>query len=65
VIFDASVGECLILDCGGDWSIDRKVTEKCLNLGNAHILRVALIVKQNVTPDPLKVGFFWCDKSNV
>jgi hypothetical protein len=50
--------EGLVLGGGGDVAFDGKVTEKGFDLGNAHVLGMTLVVKQNVTPNPLNVGFF-------
>jgi hypothetical protein len=49
---------------GGDVFDDRKVAEESLNIGNTHILGVTLVMKQNVTFDPLNIGFF-CTMSVV
>ena len=42
----------------GDIALNGEMTEECLNFWNANFLWVAFIVKQDVTPDPLDVGFF-------
>jgi hypothetical protein len=50
--------EGLILGGSRDLAINGEVAEKGFNLWNAHFLWVAFIMKQNVTTNPLSIGFF-------
>jgi hypothetical protein len=45
------------LDRGGDFSLKGEMTEEGFNLGAVHFLGVTLVMRQNVTTNPLNVGF--------
>jgi len=50
--------ESLVLGGGGDVPFGGEVGEEGLNFGCAHLCRVAFLVKEDVAPDPIQVGFF-------
>jgi hypothetical protein len=43
---------------GSDLAFNGEMAEEGFNLGDAHFLGVALVMKQNVTTEPLDVGIF-------
>ena len=51
----------LILRGGGDVAFDGQVREKRFHFRAAHVLGMALVMKQDVVPDPVHVGFFGAD----
>jgi hypothetical protein len=48
----------LILGGSRDLAVNGEMAEAGFNLWNAHFLWVAFIVQQNVTTNPLNIGFF-------
>jgi len=50
--------ECLVLRRGAHAALHREVREEGLDLGAAHVGRVALAVEQDEASDPADVGFF-------
>jgi hypothetical protein len=51
----------LILRGGGDVAFNGQVREERFHFRAAHVLRVALVVKEDKAPDPVHVGFFGAD----
>jgi len=50
--------EGLVLGGGGDVPVHGQVGEKGLDFGRAHVIGVALVMEQDVTPDPVQVSGF-------
>jgi hypothetical protein len=50
--------EGLVLGGGGDVVHDGEVAQEGFDFGNAHVLGMTLVMKQNVTSYPLNIGFF-------
>jgi hypothetical protein len=53
--------ERLILRRGRHPPIDRKVCQKRLDFGSPHLVRMALLVKEDVPLDPMDIRFFCAD----
>ena len=50
--------ERLILGRSSDVAFHGQMTQKCVDFGSTHLIRVSLTMKENESPDPLQVGFF-------
>jgi len=50
--------KCLVLGGGGDLLLIGKVGDELPDFGDAHFLRVALVVEEDVVSDPEDVGIF-------
>ena len=50
--------DSLILGGGGGFTVDDEVGDELVDLSDTHFTRVAFVVKEDVCPNPLDVGFF-------
>lgn len=50
--------QCLVLGGGGDIALGREVDDELLDFGDSHFTRMPFVVEQDVTADPVEVGFF-------
>lgn len=53
--------ECLILGCRRNVPRDRLMYQVRLDLRQSQVLRMSLVVEQDLAPDPTQVGFFGAD----
>ena len=61
LIEEEQCAECLILRAGADVAFDGEMRQKLIDLGSAHVDRMALVVKEDVALDPVVVGVFGAD----
>lgn len=58
---EEDTAEGLILGRGGYFLVDGKMGQESFNFGRAHVLGVALFVKEYVTLDPVDIGILGAD----